>query len=367
MASVRKRVQKTGAASFAVLWRDPESGRQTSMTFPTEGEAEMLRRLLDANDQRFALAEQMLTAAASRKPTVSEMLERHLSLLTRANEGTIAGYRSMIATHFTEQLGGLRVDVVTDEHIAAWIQRQRRDGATRKSIANRMGLLSSAFKTAVRRGWRGDNPCELVELPNEDRAGRRATFLTKAEFDTLLEHIPQRHQMLTRVLVGTGMRFSEATALTWDDLHLDADVPYIQVNKAWKGDAHRKFFIGSTKNTPPDRDVSIAPGRAADLVAANRQHDLVFPNTLGSQLTNTTFHNHGWQDAVDASKLRKEPRPHDLRHTHASWLLQEGVPIFVVSRRLGHESVQTTTQIYGHLMPEALKDAADAMARIDAR
>lgn len=367
MASVRKRVQRAGAASYAVLWRDPESGRQTSMTFPTEAEADTLRRLLDANGQSFAMAEEMLAAAASKAPTVTDLLERHLSLLTRANEGTIAGYRSMIANHVTEQLGGLRVDAVTDEHIAAWVQRQRREGATRKSIANRMGLLSSAFKLAVRKGWRGDNPCEIVELPNEDRAGRRATFLTKTEFDTLLTHIPARHQLLTRLLVGTGMRFSEATALTWDDLHLDAEIPFIQVDKAWKGDERRRFYVGSTKNTPSDRDVSITRALADDLLAAGRPHELVFPNTLGSQLTNTTFHNHGWQDAVDAAKLRKEPRPHDLRHTHASWLLQEGVPIFVVSRRLGHKSVQTTTQIYGHLMPQAMKDAADAMSRIEAR
>jgi len=221
---------------------------------------------------------------------------------------------------------------------------------------------------AVRKGWRGDNPCDYVRLPEEKRAGRRATFLTKAEYDILLELIPERHRLLVKVLAGTGMRFSEATALHWDDLRLNLETPVIEVNKAWKGDGARRFFIGSTKNTPSDRDVSITAALADELRSADRAHDLVFPNRFGSQLTNTTFHQHGWQAAIATARaagaFRKAPRPHDLRHTHASWLLQAGVPMFVVSRRLGHNSIDTTTRLYGHIMPEAHTVAAGAISKI---
>lgn len=366
MASIRKRTQKSGAVSFAVLWRDQDTGKQTSMTFPTDAEAATMKRLLDANGQSFALAEKVLKQAASKAPTVADMLEHHLSMLTKASDGTIAGYRSIIENHLLEPLGALRVDVVGEEHIAGWVKREVRQGAARKSIANAMGLLSSAFKRAVRKGWCAENPCELVSLPNEKRAGRRATFLTRDEYELILADTPERHRLLVKVLVGTGMRFSEATALTWEDLHLDAKVPIIQVDKAWKSDERRRFYLGSLKTDESDRDVSITRTLADELAAAPRPHDLVFPNTHGGQLTNTTFHQHGWQAAVTAAKskgLRKTPRPHDLRHSHASWLLQEGLPLFVVSRRLGHRSITTTTKLYGHIMPEAHRDAAAAMER----
>ena len=54
----------------------------------------------------------------------------------------------------------------------------------------------------------------------------------------------------------------------------------------------------------------------------------------------------------DAPRLTKRPRVHDLRHTHASWMIAAGVDLFVLQRRLGHESITTTTETYAHLLPD---------------
>ncbi|WP_223257014.1 tyrosine-type recombinase/integrase [Arthrobacter globiformis] len=79
------------------------------------------------------------------------------------------------------------------------------------------------------------------------------------------------------------------------------------------------------------------------------------------------FWQHHWVPAVNAARahgMTKTPRIHDLRHTHASWLIQDGVmSLFAISRRLGHASIRTTEQVYGHLMPQALQDGADATER----
>lgn len=77
-----------------------------------------------------------------------------------------------------------------------------------------------------------------------------------------------------------------------------------------------------------------------------------------------------WQTAwlpalktVQTADLKKTPRIHDLRHTNPSWPIHDRVPLFTISRRLGHASTSTAESIYGHLMPQALQDAAYAMQR----
>jgi integrase len=71
---------------------------------------------------------------------------------------------------------------------------------------------------------------------------------------------------------------------------------------------------------------------------------------------------------MQAAGIDKTPRIHDLRHSHASWLIAAGVPLPAIQRRLGHESITTTIDRYGHLAPEmddtivaALSQPADAL------
>ena len=65
--------------------------------------------------------------------------------------------------------------------------------------------------------------------------------------------------------------------------------------------------------------------------------------------------------------LRVRPRIHDLRHTAASWMIAAGLDLVTVQYMMGHESVTTTADLYGHLMPERRRAAADAMAAMLAR
>jgi integrase len=102
------------------------------------------------------------------------------------------------------------------------------------------------------------------------------------------------------------------------------------------------------------------------LVASRPGSDLLFTTPKGERIIHKLYWHHYWVPAVKAAQARgltKSPRIHDLRHTHASWLIQDGVSLFTISRRLGHASTRTTEQVYGHLMPQALQDAADAVER----
>src|SRR4029078_4163319 len=102
------------------------------------------------------------------------------------------------------------------------------------------------------------------------------------------------------------------------------------------------------------------------MVASRPGTDLLFTTPKGERSIHKLDCHHYWVPAVDAAQARgltKSPRIHDLRHTHASWLIQDGVSLFTLSRRLGHAVTPTKEQVYGHLTPQALQDAADAVER----
>jgi len=113
---------------------------------------------------------------------------------------------------------------------------------------------------------------------------------------------------------------------------------------------------------PPALLEQLAP--LAPLAAGRRGSELVFTSPSGGRIVHGTFWQKTWTPGVTAahdSGLAMTPRIHDLRHTHASWLIHEGVPLLTITRRLGHASASTTEQVYGHLMPQALQDGADSV------
>jgi integrase len=83
----------------------------------------------------------------------------------------------------------------------------------------------------------------------------------------------------------------------------------------------------------------------------------------GGLLRRDYFNREIWKPAVKAAQLPGDTTFHDLRHTFASTALAEGVPISEVSRWLGHRSITTTVDLYGHLVPEASGRARDALDR----
>lgn len=250
-----------------------------------------------------------------------------------------------------------------------------------KTIANVHGLLSAAMTTAVRLGYRADNPCVGVELPKSVATRDEMTVLTRDEFGLLLSRVSGFYQPLVLTLVATGPRWGEATALTAGDVDLSARPATVRVTKAWKRDADRHWYVGPPKTKRARRTVSL-PDDLVDvllpLVAGKAPDELLFTNTVGSQLSSSRSWTTTWTPALnaacnpaladgspdpDAPRLTKRPRVHDLRHTHASWMIAAGTDLFVLQRRLGHESITTTTETYAHLMPDQQRAAADAASR----
>lgn len=228
----------------------------------------------------------------------------------------------------------------------------------------------------MRDGLVATNVARGVQPPRGE-ARREAVFLTRDEVAGIVEAVPPRYQLLVEPLAGTGLRWGEATALEVRDVTLTGDpggrAGRVSVTKAWKT-GESGLVVGAPKTARGRRTVTM-PRALAEKVAeyiadapdrgALGGGDLLLTNADGRPVRNWVFHGHTWGPALDQleadGQLRARPRIHDLRHTHASWLIAAGVPLTVIQRRLGHESIKTTSDSYGHLADDAEAAAAAAL------
>jgi integrase len=395
------RIRPTGkGVTYDVRYR--LDGAQKTLAFPNnETQARDFLGIVRQHGPEFALSWVKRDVGPS-TPTVAEYAETYIASKSGVEGKTLDHYRMFMRRSIGPWMGHLPLNMVTPETIAGWINEQTAptrevDGKLprplgAKTIKNRHGFLYAMFQHAVQRGVVDRNPCEGSNMPSSE--SREMTFLSGDEYTRLLSYIPPYWQPLVQTLAGTGMRWSEATALKPGDFDLEAGV--VRVSRAWKDSQAKGRYLGAPKTTRSKRTISLPPGLIALLRPLVEQRgELVFTNRHGNAILQQTFHKEVWaparnlangrpafdiakdhnphwapnrggyewhaEPAAVGERIHKEPRIHDLRHTHASWLINGGTPLPVIQRRLGHESITTTVDRYGHLSPDNLTAAAMAV------
>ncbi|MFH5879741.1 tyrosine-type recombinase/integrase [Arthrobacter sp. NA-172] len=368
MASIRERRKADGSVSYAVLWRDSDTQKQTSHNLPTMDAAKRLKRLIEANGNSLSTVEQHLEKVEIGGPSVAENMTRHVELLTSAGPDQIKRYGAAIKNYFSGRLGKLPVAAVEHEDVVLWVKEMQRKTyqgkpLSPKTIANHHGLLSASMETAVRLRRRTDNPCRGIKLPKDESTEEKMYFMTAQASLEIVNAHPERYQVFMSCLRATGARFGEVTAFYADDFSLDSETPSVRVERAWKRDENNRFYIGPPKTKKSRRTISLPPSfvrQVRPLVEAATPGQHVFHTTYGGPIRHSTFWEF-WDAAVKARGYPEDDRPriHDMRHTHASLMLAGGMSIYELSRRLGHESIQTTIDRYSHLVPDAHFRAID--------
>jgi integrase len=264
------------------------------------------------------------------------------------------------------------IESVTEDDIKAWLIGWDR---SLKTKANYHGLLFGVFNYALEKGLVTQNPL-LRTAPKRSKIKQSQSdlrFLTENEFAQTARTAGDDADLL-KVTVGTGMRFGEVTALWASDIDLKHKT--IRINKAWKRDgqdgehdtppwlkkqlrskhAMRGHHLGNPKTPKSKRTIEISD----DLVSLLRRRiqghlpdDFIFTTPTGLPLHNGDFYDRVWLSLMGRVRtLNIAPfRFHDLRHTHVAWLIAGGVPLPHIQARLGHESITTTIDTYGHLLP----------------
>jgi integrase len=363
---VRQRTSKQGSTTWQVRFQ--LNGRASSKTFLTpDGDrgAYAFADLIDRIGPAAALAHWQLDdkPRPMHGPTVAEWCVTYIDSLTRPNQSTRQKYRRFVDNDIAPvALGRMRVARVTDLDIGTWIQHMAEKGASRKTILNKHRFISGALNAAVRRGMLESNPARGIKPPATITKPR--VFLTPEEFNNLLAEIPEWYKGLVEFLVESGCRWGEATALKLSDV--DQRNWTVHINKAW---SHAQggigYYIGPPKTEGSDRVIAVRRAVLEKAIGAMADgQEYLFVNRDFNPIHANTFHTKTWRPALKRLMVTddRRARVHDLRHTHASWLLAAGVPLLDVSRRLGHSSIKTTADIYGHLAPgsnDAIMNALD--------
>jgi integrase len=228
------------------------------------------------------------------------------------------------------------------------------------------------------------NVAALVELPR--LAPRELRALSKEEADRFRDAVRgTRFEALFLLLLGTGMRPSEALGLMWPDLDLEAGSAAVRrvLPRRQKGDAPR---FEEPKTVRSRRVIPLPPTVVRALVAHRKRqaaeklkagdayadHGLVFASRTGGWLDQGNIVSRHFAPAVGRAKLderaesetaRPALRLYDLRHSHVTLSLRAGEPVHVVSARVGHASARMTLDVYAHALPA---DQAEAPARLEA-
>lgn len=369
VASIRERKRTDGTVSYAVLWRDADTGKQTSYQLSNEPEAQRFKRLVEANGNSLSAVESLLEQVQIDGPTLAENLKRHVEMLTSAGPDQLKRYGRAIDNHFSGRFGALPVAAITHNDLVQWIRTMQGKGLSAKTIANHHGFLSSGFETAIRQGWRKDNPCKGVKLPKDTATEDTMRPMTAEESLRVVQAMPERYRGFVAFLRATGTRFGEATAVRGSDFNFSGDTPTVRIERAWKRDGDNRFYIGPPKTKKSRRTISLPPSLVVDimpLIRAAGDAGYVFTTSYGGPIRHATFHEF-WTKALDSlgyeAGAGKRPRIHDMRHTHASLMLAAGMSIYELSRRLGHESITTTIDRYSDLIPDAHFRGAEIAAR----
>jgi integrase len=358
VASIKQRSRKDGSPYFDVMFR--LDGRQRSVSFQTETHAQKFRNLIELVGAAKAMDVYNLNRtprALNHGPTVAEWLEHHINNLTGVEKKTLSEYRAYAVRDIGPELGDIALASLTRENVARWVNAMDAAGASGKTIQNKHGFLSGALKIAVTDGIIPSNPCVGQRLPRTERA--EPVFLTKDEFRFLHDAFSEHYKPLVEFLVASGARFSEATALTPQDI--DRQAGTVRIWRSWKHVPGGDYELGAPKTSRSVRTINVP---LSVLETLDYSREWLFLNGHDNPVRIYGWRENVWYPAVGKARargLKKKPRVHDLRHTCASWLIAAGIPLPVIQRHLGHESISTTVNLYGHLDRRSHEAAADAI------
>ena len=328
-------------------------------TFPTLAAARAWRQ-----DTQVALRQRRLSAPTKVlvREAAAEWLEAAHGGVVRTRSGrpykpaTLRSYEATLENRVLPALGNLRLSAVTRRSVQDLIDDLVRAGLSPSTIHNTVMPLRAVYRRALSRGDVAANPTLGLSLPVS--TGRRERVARPEEADALIAALSERDRALWATALYAGLRRGELQALRWSRVDLDAGI--IRVTNGWD----REAGLIEPKSRAAWRRVPLPAALRPHLVSQRLRQGAADDGFVFAATGITPFDPPTIARRAKRAWLAAGLEPinlHECRHTFAAYMVAAGVNVKALSSYLGHSSISTTLDRYGHLLPGNEREAASLL------
>lgn len=316
---------------------------------------------------------------------------------------TLHRYKELLKSRIIPALGHIKLNKLQPTHLTEFYNNLREDGIrtdgkpgglSERTILHHHRLISAILTCAVQWQFLLNNPALRLKAPKVEKKEAKHFDIDQTEYIlSLIEKEPIKYRTMIVLAIYGGMRMGELAALQWDDV--DFNNCLLKINKSLQHLKEKGTFVKSTKNETSNRIISL-PGSAINLLREykvwqngekaklgdlwNEDYNNIFTSHNGKPMFPSTIskwfnkfikcHNEAILNDATIPKEAKEKylldnvNFHGLRHTSATILINQGVDVTTVSKRLGHARPSTTTDIYSHSLKKADTEAANKLENL---
>lgn len=265
--------------------------------------------------------------------------------------------KDMINKHIIPYFGEKRMNEITPADIIQWqnnICELEYSKTYERMLQNQ---ISALFNHAQKIYGLGNNPCKRVKKIGKADA-EKMQFWTLEEYEQYLSviEVGSENYIMAEILFWTGMREGELLALTPKDI--DFRNNKIHISKTYYREG-RADIITTPKTDCSVRTIEIPEFLKKEIEEYIRKHFEMPENERIFRIVSRTLEKRVERN-IKASGVKKI-RVHDIRHSHASYLINQGVQPLIIKERLGHKDIKITMNTYGHLYPSQQKGVVDMM------
>lgn len=347
---------------------------QLTRTVTAKSETDAEKQLMQFYNEKDKLTENRVSEAPK---TLSELYDEFkINHIEKLRPNTQDFYNDLWDRHLKDY-GKSKLKSFTPKMVRDILNKSQVGNRTLKAI---YGMLNTMFHYAsIDNDYMISNPCQKVDAPKYKAPEKQVYDDDRlVEVVKLVQQECVEHQLSFALGVLLAMRRGEIMGLTWSNVNLEARELFIEQAAAHSSKLGN--YIDDPKNKKSKRKLDI-PDSVADLFRklkakqAERQlrvgskwikNDFVFKDWNGEPLK-VEFPTHWWKEFRNANPIAQGVTFHGLRHTAATLMIKENVPISTVSGVLGHSQMSTTTDIYSHVIEDTKKSAIEVMERIVTR
>ena len=305
------------------------------------------------------------------KLTLAEYLPQWLEMRkTSLRPSTVYQYRQIIRDHITPYAGEIPLRDLRLARVERLYTNLHDSGVSVRTVQFAHAVLHAALAKAIKYGHIGRNPAHGASLPRNNHSEMNVLDANQVT-QFLIAAQDSRYEALYSLAIHTGMRQGELFGLKWTDLNWNRGE--LKVQRQVKIETGKGWTFADPKTKRGRRTIKLGneilkllrtykenqDAQKSITGSSWKENGLVFPSLVGTP-SNPSNLRKDFLQVLDRAGLPRI-RFHDLRHTAASLMLSNGIPVNVVSNRLGHSQPSTTLDIYAHLFSETQAEAARIM------